>query len=151
MLWLRKQGTAEKEMHFKALVLLHRIVCAHAEMKCDTFVARFAGETVETQTARMEYYLRLAMVQGITSQSKRHRRWEWNLFHSDQLLTPIPGFIDTYDFYDTFNQECPRNPDFNRLGSSWCLSLEKKERQNGSKSKSVPSFSYFFSFGSIHL
>ncbi|KAJ7796700.1 hypothetical protein B0H14DRAFT_3549917 [Mycena olivaceomarginata] len=52
----------------------------------------------------------------ITSQLKLHQQWEWNLFHSDQLLAPIPGFIDAYDFYNAFDQECAHNPNFNRLG-----------------------------------
>ncbi|KAJ7806042.1 hypothetical protein B0H14DRAFT_2610748 [Mycena olivaceomarginata] len=109
----KARDSAEKEMRFKALVLLHRIVCARAEMKRDTFVARFSGETMETQTVRMEYYLRLAM-----------------------LLVPIPGFIDAYDFYDAFNQERARNHNFNRLGYFLVPKLEKREQQNGLKSKS---------------
>ncbi|KAJ7731949.1 hypothetical protein B0H14DRAFT_2639939 [Mycena olivaceomarginata] len=112
----RVRDSAEKGMRYKALLLLHRIVCARAEMEHNTFVARFAGDTVEERIVRMEYYLRLAMVQGITAQSRLHRRWEWNLFHPDLLLATIPGFINAYNFYDAFDQERASNPKFNKLG-----------------------------------
>ncbi|KAJ7827268.1 hypothetical protein B0H14DRAFT_3467212 [Mycena olivaceomarginata] len=112
----RARDSAEKEMRYKALVLLHRIVCARAEMEHNAFVARFAGDTTEERIVRMEYYLRLAMVQGITAQSRLHRRWEWNLFHPNLLLAPIPDFIDAYDFYDAYDQEQANNPEFNKLG-----------------------------------
>lgn len=112
----RARDSAEKEMRYKALVLLHRIVRARAEMEHNAFVARFAGDTTEDRIVRMEYCLRLAMVQGITARSILHRRWEWNLFHPNLLLAPIPGFIDAYDFYDAYDQEQANNPEFNKLG-----------------------------------
>ncbi|KAJ7676408.1 hypothetical protein B0H14DRAFT_2656194, partial [Mycena olivaceomarginata] len=63
----RARDSAEKEMRYKALVLLHRIVRARAEMEHNAFVARFAGDTTEDRIVKMEYCLRLAMVQGITA------------------------------------------------------------------------------------
>ncbi|KAJ7312519.1 hypothetical protein DFH08DRAFT_822252 [Mycena albidolilacea] len=110
------RDAAEKEMRLKTLVLLYRIVSTHTELTCEVFLARFAGETSEDCEANMELFLRIAMVQGITPQSKLHRDWTWNLFDSTQLTEPIPGFNNTYHFYEAYDQELASNPQFQRLG-----------------------------------
>jgi hypothetical protein len=107
---------AEKEMRFKTLILLSRIVRTRSEMPLDTFLARFAGKTAAEREDTMEIYLRIAMVQGITPRSKLHRDWTWNSFNATQITATIPGFKTAYRFYEAYDQELARNPQFQRLG-----------------------------------
>jgi hypothetical protein len=107
---------AEKEMRFKTLILLFRIVRTCSELPLDTFLARFAGKTTADREANMELFLCIAMVQGITPRSKLHRDWTWNSFDATQIAATIPGFNTAYHFYEAYDQELARNPQFQRLG-----------------------------------
>ncbi|KAJ7738211.1 hypothetical protein B0H14DRAFT_2638541 [Mycena olivaceomarginata] len=107
-----REDFAEKEMHFKTLVLLRRIVLTCSELTRNAFVTRFNGDTLDAHMANMELYLRLAMVQNMTPKSQPHRDWEWNLFDSEQLIAPIPGFTDAFDFYNAYDQELAWNPNY---------------------------------------
>ncbi|KAJ7349723.1 hypothetical protein DFH08DRAFT_807075 [Mycena albidolilacea] len=110
------KDVAEKEMQFKSLVLLHCIVSTHAELTRKALINCFTGDSLNARTANMEFFLCIAMVQSIMAKSKLHQDWTWNLFNSEQLSAPIPGFIDTYDFYNAYDQELSRNPQYNKLG-----------------------------------
>ncbi|KAF8195162.1 hypothetical protein K438DRAFT_2017208 [Mycena galopus ATCC 62051] len=87
--------------HFNILQLLQVIVCTHCSITRQEFVAHFAGESPETQDFNSEYFLQLAMLQGIRADIEVTRDWEWHFYRLMDLVKPIPAFGSAYNFYDT--------------------------------------------------
>ncbi|KAF8195191.1 hypothetical protein K438DRAFT_1968526 [Mycena galopus ATCC 62051] len=90
----RTRQLALNNHHFNILRLLHVIVCTRRSITHQEFVARFAGEAPETQDFNSEYFLQLAMLQGIRAD-----------------IEPIPVFGSAYDFYDSLEDVAnPQRP-----------------------------------------
>ncbi|KAF8144735.1 hypothetical protein K438DRAFT_1992563 [Mycena galopus ATCC 62051] len=86
----RARQLALNNHHYNMLRLLHAIVCARRSITRQEFVARFAGESPETQdfNALCGHYYRPM-----------------------DLVKPIPAFSSAYDFYDTLEDAAnPQRP-----------------------------------------
>ncbi|KAF8169325.1 hypothetical protein K438DRAFT_1774340 [Mycena galopus ATCC 62051] len=107
----RARQLALNNHHFNILQLLHAIVCARRSITCQEFVSHFAGDTPEMQDFNGEYFLRLAMLQGVRADVEVTREWSWHFYRPMDLAKPIPAFGSAYDFYnaleDTTNPQRP--------------------------------------------
>ncbi|KAF8173414.1 hypothetical protein K438DRAFT_1980958 [Mycena galopus ATCC 62051] len=97
--------------HYNILRLLHAIVCAHRSITRQEFVSRFAGDSPEMQDFNAEYFLRLAMLQGIRADVEVTCEWSWHFYQPMDLMKPIPMFGSAYDFYDALEDAMnPQRP-----------------------------------------